>query len=359
MRHHFLLAWIVSIVTTPFAAAQERVPATLSPAQVKAAFLKLLDRPRVPLDVQAVSRKALAGGLVLEHVRFASERKANGEPERVPVYLVTPAKKEARRPAVIALHGTGGSGKSQVPLLIELAKRGFVGVAIDARYHGERAGGAKGAAAYNQAIIRAWRTPAGKKREYPFYYDTCWDLWRLADYLETRDDVDPKRLGMIGFSMGGIEAWLAAAVDDRFRVTVPAIAVQSFRWSLEHDQWQGRARTIQAAHQAAAQDLEEATVNKEVCRALWNQIIPGILDQFDGPSMLRLYTGRPLLILNGERDPNCPLAGARLAFAAAEKAYRDAGSTDRLRILVAEGVGHSVTPTQRQAAMEWFEQWLK
>ena len=127
---------------------------------------------------------------------------------------------------------------------------------------------------------------------------------------------------MIGFSMGGIETWLAGAVDERVKVAVPAIGVQSFRWSLENDKWQGRANTIKAAHEAAAKDLGEAEVNAKVCRALWNKVIPGILDQFDCPSMLRLFAGRPLLILNGEKDPNCPLEGAKLAFAAAEEAYK-------------------------------------
>src|SRR5579862_2816347 len=122
---------------------------------------------------------------------------------------------------------------------------------------------------------------------------------------------------MIGFSMGGIETWLAAAVDDRVKVAVPAIGVQSFRWSLEHERWQGRANTIKAAHEAAAKDLGEAQVNAKVCRALWSKVIPGILDQYDCPSMIRLFAPRPLLILNGENDPNCPLDGARLAFAAA------------------------------------------
>jgi hypothetical protein len=44
---------------------------------------------------------------------------------------------------------------------------------------------------------------------------------------------------MIGISMGGIQTWLAASVDERVKVLVPAIAVQSFRWSLENDKWQG------------------------------------------------------------------------------------------------------------------------
>ena len=81
------------------------------------------------------------------------------------------------------LHGTGGNKDGQKTWLTDLAKHGIIGVAIDARYHGERAGGAKGATAYNEAIVRAWKTKPGEKHEHPFYYDTCWDLWRTVDYL--------------------------------------------------------------------------------------------------------------------------------------------------------------------------------
>ena len=135
--------------------------------------------------------------------------------------------------------------------------------------------------------------------------------------------------------------------------------MQSFRWSLENGAWQGRARTIQSAHRAAAQDLGEPEVNARVCRELWNKVIPGILDQFDCPSMIRLFAGRPLLILNGDTDQNCPLEGAKLAFAAAEEAYKQAGVSDKLKIMVAKGTGHAVTAQQRQAALDWFEKWLK
>lgn len=333
-------------------------PATYPPpAQVRAAFRKLLDRPRVPLDVTKSATKTLGDGAVLEALSFATEKKPDGTFERVPTLILRPAKIEGRLPAVIVLHGTGGSKDGMVPFLKELVKRGMIGVAIDARYHGGRSGGAKGAAAYNAAITRAWRTRPGTAMEHPFYYDTCWDLWRLVDYLETRHDIDARRLGMIGFSMGGIQTWLAASVDQRIRAAVPAIAVQSFRWSLEHDQWQGRARTIKAAHEAAAHDLGEAKVNRRVCRDLWNKIIPGILEQFDCPSMLRLFADRPLLIVGGTKDANCPYGGAKVALAAVQRAYQDAGAADRLRVLI-EDVGHTVTPTQRRAALEWFERWL-
>lgn len=355
MRRLMLLSLFLLL---PASLCAQDAPKYSSPAQVKAGFLKLLDRPKVPLDVKVISTKNLGDGTVLEALTFASEKKADGTVERVPTIVLRPEKISGPMPAVIVLHGTGGAKDSQLGYMKELVKRNIIGVAIDARYHGGRAGGAKGSNAYNQAILKAWQTKTGQPMEHPFYYDTVWDLWRLADYLESRKDVDAKKLGMIGFSMGGIQTWLAAAVDDRILVSVPAIGVQSFRWSLENDQWQGRANTIKLAHQEAAKDLGEPAINQKVCRALWNKIIPGILDDYDCPSMLRLFAGRPMLIPSGTMDKNCPYGGAKIAIASAERAYKDAGTPDRLRVMVEE-VGHTVTPGQRAASLEWFAKWLK
>lgn len=328
------------------------------PAEVKASFLKLLDRPRVPLDVKG-DKVTSKGDLVAETLSFATEARPDGGSERVPTLVVRPAEDSKRRPAVILLHGTGGNKEGMRPWLDDLARRGFVAVAIDGRYHGGRSREGRGSVAYNAAIVRAWRAKPGEPQEHPFYYDTCWDIWRTVDYLQSRPDVDPDRIGLLGISKGGIETWLAGAVDDRIKVAVPAIAVQSFRWSLDNEKWQGRAKTIAAAHDAAAKDLGEPAVNAKVCRALWDKIIPGMLGPYDCPSMLRLFAGRPLLILGGTEDPNCPIGGARLAIASAEAAYRDAGASDRLKVMVAEGVGHTVTGDQRDAAVEWLVRWLK
>jgi dienelactone hydrolase len=333
------------------------LPRGMDIQEVRASFKKLLDRPLVPLAPR-VEPTQEANGLVTEKLTFASEKRADGKEERVPVLLVRPAQTSKRLPAVIVLHGTGGTKEGVRDWLTDLAKKGIVGVAIDARYHGARADGAKGATAYNEAITRAWRTKPGQPQEHPFYYDTVWDLWRTVDYLVSRPDIDPTRIGMMGISMGGIETWLAASVDERVKVIVPAISVQSFRWSLENEQWQARANTIKAAHEAAAKDLGETEVNARVCRALWDKVIPGILGPYDCPSMLRLCAGRPLLILNGELDPNCPLPGARLAIAAADKAYQEANARDRLRVVVKDGVKHQVTAEMRAEALDWCVKWL-
>jgi dienelactone hydrolase len=361
MNLHWIaaLALLVPAQTPP---AQTAAAAMLPSSEVKAAFLHLLDRPRVPRDVLVQSTQT-ENGLTTERLSIATEKKGDGTIERVPMLVVKPEPAagtiEKPLPAVIVLHGTGGTKEKMGSWLTDLAQRGIIGVAIDARYHGDRSGGAQGSTAYNEAITRAWRAKSGAPQEHPFYYDTCWDLWRTLDYLESRKDVDPRRIGMLGTSMGGIETWLAGAVDDRVAVAVPAIGVQSFRWSLENDKWQGRARTIAAAHKAAAADLGEAEVNAKVCRALWDKVIPGMLGPYDCPSMIRLFAGRPLLILNGELDLNCPLGGAEVAFAAAQDAFTAAGASDRLEIVVAKGVGHTVTAEQRKAALDWLVRWLK
>ena len=48
------------------------------------------------------------------------------------------------------------------------------------------------------------------------------ERWAAAalDYLETRKDVDSKRLGMMGWSLGGYYAPRAAAFEKRFRLCV-------------------------------------------------------------------------------------------------------------------------------------------
>ena len=348
---------IVLLAFAAFTAAADNKPQP--PKDAKVAFLKLLDRPKVALDAKVAESKS-GVDLFEERLTFASEKQGEAT-ERVPVLIVRPKHEKGdpvKRPVMILLHGTGGNKDGMRPYLDAFAKKGFVAVAIDARYHGDRADGKKGSERYVGAIADAWTAArAGKPHEHPWFYDTCWDLWRLIDYLETRPDVDASRIGMLGISMGGIQTWLAASVDDRVAVAVPLIAVQSFRTMLDNDLWQGRANTVLAAHKVAANDLGEPGVNAKVCREMWAKLLPGIVDDFDCPNLIRLFAGRQLFIGNGELDPNCPLVGAKLAFAAAEEAFKS--SKGKLVIDVSKGVAHKVTEEQKAAAIEFCAAALK
>jgi len=353
-RRRFLM--IATLLAIP-AFAHAQAPKPLPPAEAKVAFLKLLDRPKVPLDVKLDPAAGL-GELYRHRLSIASDKKADGTIERVPILIVRPPHEPGileRRPTIILLHGTGGSKEGMNSWLEEFARKGYVAVGIDARYHGERVPNVKGSTAYVEAITKAWKTPTDKPMEHPFYYDTVWDLWRVLDYLETRADVDKSRIAMLGISMGGIQTWLAASVDDRVKVAAPLIGVQSFRWSLENDRWQGRANTIKAAHEAAAKDLGEAAVNQKVCRELWGKVIPGILSDFDCPNLLPLFADRALFISNGDKDPNCPVEGARIAIKSAEEAFAKANRKDKLEVHVGEGVGHTVTPEHHAAVVAFIE----
>src|SRR5450631_3477132 len=112
----------------------------------RADFLKLIDRPRVALAAQ-VQALPVTNGLAPFHFSFAAD--ANN---RVPGILIKPAGSSGRRPVVIALHGTGGSKQNMLALCRKLADAGFITVAIDGRYHGERKTG-KGETDYDDAIV--------------------------------------------------------------------------------------------------------------------------------------------------------------------------------------------------------------
>lgn len=338
--------------------AQTKAPALFkypSAEKVAADFKSLLHRPAV--DFNPKFQTTATDSVIIEKGFIYSEKT-----EKVPVLIYKPVDTRLKSfPVVICLHGTGGSkdDKDIRNLLYRLSKNGIMGVAIDARYHGERiAGGAHKSNEYVDAITKAWRDTDTKHQEHPFFWDTVYDLWRLTGYLTTRHDVQANRIGMMGISMGGIETWMAASVDKRIKVIVPIIAVQSFKWSLENNKWQGRARTIWKAHEEAAKDLGNTTVNAENVKAVWDKLLPGITGKFDCPSMIRLFAPRPLLIMNNENDPNCPLPGAQIAFERTKDAYRLKHALNKLQIHVTPNEPHRFLPKHADMTIEWFKKWL-
>ena len=317
----------------------------------RADFLKLVDRPRVPLapDVKE-SAAPSADGLV--HLAFSYAADADN---RVPGILVKPSAPAGRRPVVIVLHGTGGNKEGQLPFLTELAHAGFVAVAIDGRYHGARTKAGKGSTEYVDAILRTFRTG----QEHPFFFDTVWDVMRLVDYLETRDDVDPRRIGLFGISKGGIETYLTAAVDLRITAAVPCIGVESFRWAAENNSWQSRIGTVQAAFDAAAKESGIEKPDGNFVHTFYSRVAPGIDREFDGPAMVPLIAPRPFLSINGEIDPRTPRPGLDLCADAARAAYHSAGADEKFVLLIQPNTGHKVLPESMTTACDWFVRWLK
>lgn len=321
--------------------------ACVQAAPPQEAFLKLIDRPRVPLSAE-VKPIVRGDGFQTFHFSFATEAG-----QRVPGLLVRAKKASGKLPVAVALHGTGGNKESQLPLLEDLAGRGFLAIAIDGRYHGERAPGAKGSTAYVDAMLRAYHGSG----EHPFLYDTVWDIMRLIDWIETRPDADAARIGMIGFSKGGMELYLAAAVDSRIRASVPCIGVQSFRWALDHDAWQSRAGTFQLALKEAAREAS-ASPDAKFLRRFYDRVAPGIYGEFDGPSMAPLIAPRPLLVINGEIDARTPKPGLLECVDKIKAAYSAAGAQGNFEFILQPNTGHKVNAESLRTAVNWLVHWL-
>jgi dienelactone hydrolase len=326
-------------------------PAT--PTDTRAAFLKVIDRPRVAPKPELGELPAVQG-FHKYHLWFSADAG-----ERVPGYLLLPDTRQftGKRPVVIALHGTGGSKDSGqiAELVLKAVRAGFIGVAIDGRFHGERVAPGGGGNAYEDAIARAFASGQG----HPFYYDTVWDVMRLIDYLQTRNDVDGSRIGLTGISKGGIETYLTAAADPRVAAAVPYIGVQSFKWELDNGQWRARIHTIQGAFEAAARAAGRDPDSADFVRVFYSHVVPGIDGWYDGPAMLPLIAPRALLVVNGDSDANTPIAGVRLAVNAAKPLYDSANASDRLKLLVQEDTPHRVNPESIDAGISWFVRWLK
>jgi dienelactone hydrolase len=317
-------------------------------SDTRADFLKLIDRPRVTLAPQ-VEKMSATNGVAEFHFSFAADAS-----NRVPGILMKPANSQGPLPVVIALHGTGGSKANMLSLCRKLADAGFIAVAIDGRYHGERKTG-KGETDYDDAIVRAFHGSG----EHPFYYDTVWDVMRLVDYLQTRDDVDAKRIGLIGISKGGIETYLVAAADPRIAVAVPCIGVESFRWALDNHDWQGRIGTIQPAFDAIAKEASVTKPDSAFVQKFYDRVVPGIAGEFDGPEMLVLIAPRPLLVINSDSDIHTPLPGVMECTNAAQKIYADDDAENNFAVIIQKNTGHQVKPDSERAAIEWFVKWLK
>jgi dipeptidyl aminopeptidase/acylaminoacyl peptidase len=362
------------------AATRPALVTTAPGPETRAAFLKLIDRPVVDLSAKAEPAAPDATDLSLVRVAFAYDSEAG---VRVPGLLVKRADAPAgkRMPAVVVMHGTSGSKVGELGRLRQFARRGFVAVAIDGRYHGGRTT-QPGTTEYTAAIAAAFAKAdadatagthdaaahdpaahdapsAAARRAFPLYFDTVWDARRLLDYLQTRDDVDPVRIGIVGISKGGIETFLTAAADERVAVAAPCIGVQSFAYGLATDGWKARVGTVKAGFDAAARGAGVSKPDAAFARRFYDRVIPGIYNRFDGPNMLAATAPRPLLVINGDSDDKTPLPGVRIAADAGQRAYAAAGAGEKFRLIVQPDTGHKVTDASSAEALAWFERWLK
>jgi hypothetical protein len=140
---------------------------------------------------------------------------------------------------------------------------------------------------------------------------------------------------------------------------VPCIGLESFRWAVEHEKWQPRTGTIPKAFAACAKLAGVEKPDGAFVHEFYERVCPGVDGEFDGPAMVGLIAPRPLMAINGELDAKTPPESLKLCTDAAERAYGEKGANEKFVERVEPKTGHKVTADSEDAAVEWFEKWLK
>jgi len=214
----------------------------------------------------------------------------------MPFYVLIPGdiKKGEKRPCMIAPHGHGSAGKyspagrKDIPAVkdaiekcnydygVKYVKEGFITFCPDARAFGERRERTRQSdieedfmsstcIQLNHMAICLGRSVTGM---------WTWDLSRLIDYIQTREDCDPDRIGCGGLSGGGLQTLWISAMDDRIKCAVVSGYFYGYKDSL-----------LKLSGNCAC------------------NYVPHLWEYVDMGDIGALIAPRPLLIETGDQDP--------------------------------------------------------
>lgn len=146
--------------------------------------------------------------------------------QRVPAILALPRNTAAPYPAVILVHGSGGSKSTSyiVAASEALTRCGYATIAIDTQYHGDRRVPGRSGEIHmpdSYTMRDAW-------------VQSVVDIRRTVDYLESRKDIDPARLGYLGFSQGAMLGAIFGGIDRRVGVFCLAVPGGGFLNIIRH-----------------------------------------------------------------------------------------------------------------------------
>ncbi len=166
----------------------------------------------------------------------------------------------------------------------------------------------------------------------------CWNAMRALDYLETRKEVDAKRIGVTGRSGGGATSWWIAAADDRPQCIVPVAGIADLY-----------AHVVEGV----APRLRQGVISGHCdCMYFVNTY------RWDFGRVMALCAPRPLLLGNSDTDDIFPVAGYRRPAAKAKRIYELYDAADHFALLETKGP-HKDTPELRLGAYRWMNRWLK
>ncbi|WP_291985895.1 alpha/beta hydrolase family protein [Luteitalea sp.] len=331
-------------------------------------FLDLLHYAPPPCDPAAETVERVdCGDYVREKVWF------NTTPDiRVPAYVLVPKQAPKPAPAIVALHDHGGFylwGKEKLvaidgehpvftafreryyggrAIAIEMVRRGYIVVVTDMFYWGDRrmqldddpADWRDRPATMSSDRIDAFNARASQNEQLvgrTLYTAGItwpgvmfWDDVRTVDYLRSRPDVDPNRIGCVGLSVGAVRSAHLAALDDRIKAGVVVCWMTSFPGQLK----------------------------KHVRNTIGHtKVVPGLLRHMDYPDVASLAMPTPLLLMSGTRDGLFDLDAVKASFATLNACYAKAGIPERCRTQLYDSP-HQFNAEMQAEAWAWLARFV-
>jgi cephalosporin-C deacetylase-like acetyl esterase len=259
--------------------------------------------------------------------------------ESIPGYYVSaalfiPEKLPGKAPAIIYASGhtrNGFRSETYQHIIINLVKKGFVVLAFDPVGQGER---------LQYFDEKEGRSPFGPTTEHSYPGAQCyisgfsptryfiWDGIRCVDYLLTRPEVDPERIGMTGRSGGGTQTAYTAAVDERILAAAPECFITRMEYVLKS---------------IGPQDAEQ-------------NLVYMISEGLDHADLLEVRAPRPGLMITTTRD-FFSIQGARETFGEVKKFYEALGEGEQIMMVEDDDV-HASTLKNREAMYKFFQKYL-
>ncbi len=268
---------------------------------------------------------------------------------RVSAYLLTPEGK-GPFPAVLLLHDHGarfdiGKEKMVRPFQVdsarlraakewvqgnydgrfigdELARRGYLCLAVDALNWGDRGGaGKEGQQALAANLFNLGMSLAGV---------VAWEDLAALRFLASLPHVDTTRLAAMGYSFGSFRAWQLAALSEQLRAAVCIC-------------WMAGRRELMAPGN---------TLTKG--QSAYTTLHPGLTGLLDFPDVASLACPRALLFFNGEADHLFPRPAAQAAFDRMRQVWEGQAAGKKLVTRFWPG-GHQFSREMQEAAFDWLD----
>jgi dienelactone hydrolase len=292
---------------------------------------------------------------------------------RVPAYVLIPKGRKGPRPAIVDLHSHGGMfvyGKEKVmpmpggdnPAItgyrrdnyegrstsLALCRRGYVVISIDCFYFGERRslfGDDPSKPGWDRAKYSAQEVEYLNQRSGEgesilarslFWAGTTWqgivhwDDIRTVDYLASRPEVDPARIGCVGISMGGYRTDFLAGLDDRIQCAVSV-------------GWMSTLRPL---------------IRKHVLTHSFVHFLPGLTRFVDLPDVIGCMVPKPLMVQQCRLDQLYSLDGMTESVKKIGAIYAKSGADSRFEGRFYDRP-HLFSLDMQEDAFAWLDRWLK